>query len=265
MRSYESGHVRNLASLQKLTLLCTNFGVAYNPAPVNIKVAGLNTLYTNADNALTAVKNTKNDWKNATNAREIAFAPLSALSTQLLGILQSSGASKQTVKDFVSLTHKMRGERAKLTKADAGKVEDAGNSTQALPLPTDPPPVVAPVKHSVSQRSYDNIIEHFDKMIKLLATVPAYNPNELPLKIVTLQALLASLKTVNSVANDAYSKFQLARLNRNKFFYADETGMLDIARNVKNYVKGKFGASSQEYKSANAIRFVRVIKKKEAK
>lgn len=254
----ESGHVRNLASLQKLILLCTDIGIPYNPVTNNIKIPALNALYTNADNALTAVKNNFTDWKNATNAREIAFKPLAALSTQLLGILQSCGTSTQTIDDFVSLVKKMRG--------DASKISDPVVPVQAMPNPNPDPPVeITPVHRSTSQLSFDNMLEHLDKMIKLLASVPAYNPNEVPLKVVTLTAQLASLKTLNSAANDAYAKLTLARINRNKFFYADQSGMLDIARNVKSYMKGKFGASSQEYKKAAAIRFVRVVAKKKAK
>ena len=252
---YEGGHAKNLASLKKITQLGTDIGAAYSPVPTDITVAGLNTLYTNSDAALTAVKNTYNDWKNAINARKIAFFPIKQFCTQLLGILQSSGANQQTVDNYTSLLVKVRG--IKLSKPDEPNANKA--------IVNDPPPVELPITHSASQVSFDNMIEHFDKMIKLLASVPSYNPSEAQFKIINLNAQLAALKTLNFAGNDTWIKLTLARINRNKFFYADVTGMLDIARKVKNYIKGKFGAASQEYKKAAAIKFVRVVAKKKAK
>jgi hypothetical protein len=259
--TYEGGHAKNLASLQKLIQLCTDIGVPYNPVPADIKITGLTALFTSTDAAHTSVKTNYNDWKNATNSRELAFKPLPALTTQLLSILQSSTSVQQTIDDFVTLAHKMRGESSKLTKADASVQSARSTNTNAV---VEPVPDPSPTK-SNSQRSFDNMIEHFDKMVKLLASVPAYNPNENPLKVATLTAQLASLKTLNNAANDAYYKLSLARIARNKAFYAADTGMLDVARRVKSYVKGKFGASSQEYKAIVKIKFVRVITVKKAK
>ena len=262
--TYDSSHAKNVASLQKLIQLYTDIGAAYSPVPADIKITGLNSLFTNADAALTTVKNTYNDWKNATNSRDIAFKVLPGLSTQLLGLLESSGPVQQTVDDFISLANKMRGEGSRLIKSKAAK-KAVDPETSTIP-PTEPPAEVKePVTHSTSQRSFDNMIEHFDKMIKLLISVPAYNPSETQFKVATLTTQLATLKTLNNTANDAYYKWSLARINRNKIFYGDITGMLDIVRKSKSYIKGKFGAGSQEYKAALNIKFYRVIPKKKAK
>lgn len=131
----------------------------YSPSNTALAITNLQSVLTNAQGALTTVKTEYNNWKNATNSREISFEPLKGLSTRLLNTLISVGANEQTIKDYKSLNAKVQG--SKLTKADAGIIEelaeDAGNKT------------TAPVKKtvSVSQQSFDNLIEHYDKIIKL--------------------------------------------------------------------------------------------------
>ncbi len=101
-------------------------------------------------------------------------------------------------------------------------------------------------------------------MILILQSVPAYNPNETAIKIVTLQTQLTNLTNLNNAANTSYATLKNARIQRNLFFYAKDTGALDIVKQVKAYVKSVYGASSQQYAAVNAIKFTRVIPKKSA-
>jgi len=255
----ETGHAKNVANLLKLNQTIATFGVTYNPGNATITAAALATLYTTANTNLLTVNTTFNSWKNATNSREMAFAPLDQLSTKLLGALQSTAAPKQTVDDMVYLVRKMRGD-GKLTKADAGK---NNNQTQAIPNP-QPVPEEDNSK-STSQRSYDNRLQHLAKIILLLQSTPGYAPNEAVLQIFNLQTLLNNLTALNNAANTSYANLNAARIARNLTFYAAETGMLDRARKVKAYVKSLYGANSQQFAAVNAIKFVRVVSRKKAK
>lgn len=259
---YETGHAKNVANLLKYNQLLATLGTTYNPSNTTITAAALSTLYTTANTSLTNVNAAYNNWKSATNNREIAFLPLDKLSTQLLGALQSTAAAPQTINDMVYLVRKIRG-HAKLTKADAGKVANADENPIALPDPT--PSNVAPVSISNSQQSYDNKLQHFAKLILLLQSVPSYSPNEVSLQVASLQSLFNSLTALNNLANTAYANLKAARIARNLTFYANDTGMLDRIRRSKSYMKSIYGASSQQYVAANAIKFVRVVSKKKAK
>jgi len=249
----ESGHAKNTANFDHLIALLLTYGTNYTPSTANLAIANLQTVLSNAQGALTTVKNEYNGWKNATNGREIAFEPLKGLSTRLLNTLVSVGANQQTIKDYKTLNAKVQG--SKLTKADSGIVaepsEDLSNKT------------TLPVKKtvSVSQQSFDNLIEHYDKIIKLLASVPAYNPSETALKVATLQTMLASLKTLNSAAYTSYAKVSNARIARNKILYENPDALIVLAKAVKAYIKGKFGATSPEYGQVSSIKFVKVVKK----
>jgi hypothetical protein len=249
----ESGHAKNTANFDHLIALLLTYGTNYTPSSPSLAITNLQTVLTNAQTALTTVKNEYNGWKNATNGREIAFDPLKGLSTRLLNTLVAVGANEQTIKDYKTLNAKVQG--SKLTKADAGIIEDpnadAANKT------------TLPVKKtvSVSQQSFDNLIEHYDKIIKLLASVPAYNPTETALKVATLQTMLANLKTLNSAAYTSYAKVSNARIARNKILYENPDALIVLAKAVKAYIKGKFGATSAEYGQVSTIKFVKVVKK----
>lgn len=103
--------------------------------------------------------------------------------------------------------------------------------------------------------SYDNRIDNYDKLIKLIAVQPEYAPNETELSITSLQTLHTDILTLNSAAVNSYTALSNARLNRNNILYSPLTGLTDIAASVKKYVKSVFGASSAEYKQVSGIQF----------
>ncbi|MCC6180833.1 MAG: hypothetical protein IT237_03265 [Bacteroidia bacterium] len=256
---YETGHAKNVANLLRLNQLIATFGANYNPSNNAIKATALATLYTNANTKLSDVNNNFTTWKNATNARELAFDPLRKEVTQLLGALQSTGATQQTIDDLAFQVNKFRTSGSKLTKADSGIVDTT--PAEKVVAPTDP---IETKTISTSQQSYDNQLQHFQKIILILQSVPAYNPNEVPFKVATLQTQLTNLSNINNAANTSYANLKNARIQRNLFFYAKDTGLLDLVKQTKAYIKSLYGSKSQQYIAANAIKFTRVIPKKSA-
>lgn len=249
----ESGHAKNTANFDHLIAIVQTYGTNYTPSNTSLAITNLQTVLTNAQTALTNVKNEYNSWKNATNSREIAFEPLKGLSTRLLNTLISVGVPEQTIKDFKTLNAKVQG--SKISKAEPIAEETSGEE--------DANKMTTPEKKtvSVSQQSFDNIIEHYDKIIKLLASVPAYNPTETNLKVVTLQTMLTNLKTANTAAYSKTINLSNSRIARNKVLYDNPDALIVLAKAVKAYVKGKFGATSPEYDQVSAIKFVKVVKK----
>ena len=149
--------------------------------------------------------------------------------------------------------NKIRGNGSKSSKIDSEKILAPNNPT-----------IVLPVTKSSSQQSFDQKIQHFSKMVLLLQGVPSYLPNEVNLQVATLQTQLANLITLNTNASNAESNLKAARIDRNIFFYAIDTRMLDIIKKSKAYILGIYGKSSQQYKASIAYKFVRVVPKKKA-
>lgn len=242
----ETGHAKNVANFEDLISFCIGYGTTYNPVNVNIKVAGLQAKNTAAQGAIQTVKITKTAFDNATNAREIAFESLKKLSTRIVNALEATTAAKQTVDDAKTVNRKIQGKRSgKLPAAPT-----AGDGTT-----TDPNAEPATRAISVSQQSYDALIDNFTKLIQTVSAEPLYLPNENDLKATALNTLLTGLKTANTGVINTTTAYSNARISRDTALYAPNTGLVDTALEVKKYVKSLFGASSPQYKQISSLQF----------
>jgi hypothetical protein len=241
----ETGHAKNVATFEDLISFCTGYGATYNPSKVALKLPGLNTQLTAANAALQAVKTAKTAYDNATNAREISFKPLKSLSTKILSSLAATEATDQTVDDVKTTNMKIQGRRAV-------KVEKP--SAEALAKGAEPVKTA-----STSQQSYDKMIDHFAQLIATLTAEPKYLPNENELKLTALNTLLTDLKNKNTAVINATTAASNVRIARDKALYAETTGVVDTALDVKTYVKSVFGASSPQYKQVSGLKFTRIV------
>ena len=240
---YETGHAKNVANFETLISFVSSYGAVYNPSRASIKLVALQTKAAAASTAMNQVNTLIATNKNAIAAREIAFEPLAKLSTRLLNALKATDASAAVIENMATLNRKMQGKRASVKKtvpdADPNVNPDVPNSNQI----------------SASQQSFDSLLDTFDKEVKQLASIPAYAPNEVALKVVTLQALYTTLKTANAAVVNSATQLSNTRLSRNETMYNAETGIVAIAADVKSYVKSIFGASNANYKQISALSF----------
>lgn len=247
MSYIETGHAKNVANFEDLISFCTGYGATYNPVNVNIKLPALNTKYTACVNAILAVKVAKTAFDNSTNARELVFATLKKLATRIVNALEATTAAKVTVDDAKTVNRKIQGKRA-------GKVPEepsGGDSGGAEP---------STKSISVSQQSYDSLVDHFTKLIQIVSTEPAYLPNETDLKVVTLNTLLTSLKASNTSVIGTTTTYSNSRITRDSLMYDSITGLVDVAFEVKAYVKSLYGASSPQYKQVSGLVFKKLKK-----
>jgi len=247
----EVGHAKNVANFEDLISFCSGYGATYNPSLNAIKIANMGTLKTSANNALTAVISAFNAYKNATNNREIVFAPIKKLTSKIMASLKACGAVEQTVDDANTINYKIQGKsHAKLTKADSGKTAAKGDESTSPPTGADDPKTI-----SSSQQSYDSMIEHLLKLIDLLSTTAAYNPNENELKVASLNTMLGNMRASNTAVITTYTAWSNARIVRNDLLYKKVTGLVEVAQDCKNYVKSIYGASSGQYKQVSKLVF----------
>jgi hypothetical protein len=239
----ETGHAKNVATFEDLISYCTAYGATYNPSKANIKLAALNTLNTAAQTALQTVKTTKTAFDNATNAREIAFKQLKPLATRIINALAATEATEQTLEDAKTTNNKIQGVRAK-AKSDPNTTSTNANAAQAKTI-------------STSQQSYDKLADHFAQLIATLTAEPKYIPNENELKVSTLNTQLTDLKAKNTAVINTNTAYSNARIARNKTLYDPTTGLLEIAKDVKLYVKSLYGPSSAQYKQLSALQFTK--------
>lgn len=239
----ETGHANNVANFDALISSVIAFGTTYNPSKDSLKIPALQSLLANAKESANALNTAMSAYSVAVDARELAFEPTSKLFTKVSNALKASNSSSQVDESAQTIFRKLQGRRAsaKLTDEEKKALEAEGKEVNQI---------------SASQMGYDSRVENLDKLIALLQSVPEYNPNEEELKIVSLQTLLASLKTKNSEVVTTYIQVSNARTVRNEVFYKPISGLTDIASDVKTYIKSVFGATSPQYKQISKLSFV---------
>jgi hypothetical protein len=238
----ETGHSKNVANLDTLISFVTSYGTAYNPSRTTIRLAALQALSTSSKNSINAVNAALPAYSNAVAAREAAFAPVSKLVTRVLNALKATDTTEQVDDNALTLVRKLRGSRAtpKLTEDEKKALVAEGKETKEV---------------SSSQMSFDSRIDTIDKLIKLLASIPLYAPNEAELRVATLNTLLADLRAKNAAVITATAPLSNARIARNDILYKPITGLIDTALDAKTYIKSLYGATSPQYKQISKLEF----------
>ena len=246
----EVGHPKNVANFQDLISVCTGYGIKYNPSNVALILVNLNLIYTNTDTLLDNVDTASEAYHTAVGVRRGLFEPLKKFATRLVSAYYSTATTKEKKANAKTINAKIQGIKLKKVK----EVVPITSSTAENQKPT-PPVVDTPKDVSASQQSYDQLVEHFSKLIVLLSADSFFAPNELDLQISALTLKLTALKNANSNFGNAYTTVTNTRIARNHALYDKNTGLYDIAQSVKKYVVSVFGASSPEYKMLSKIQF----------
>lgn len=252
----ETGHAINVANFEDLISYCIGYGGSYNPVKLALQIAAMQGLRTTAQGNIQAVNAFAVALINVINVRQLAFEPLKALATRIVNALDATNATDELVKDAKTINRKIQGARKTTATTPTTPTPPAPPAPPVPPTGTGPVPVPpTPAQISVSQQSYDSLLENFNKLILLVASEPSYTPNEVDLQVASLTTLAASLAVANTAVIDATTNLSNARITRNNTLYAKTTGLYDIQLDVKKYVKSVFGASSQQYKQVRGIKF----------
>lgn len=246
----ERGHQKNIANFEDLISFCIAHGSVYNPANSNVTITALQAKRTAALADLQAVKTAKTALDNATNSREILFKDFKKLATRIINALSAVSPAKQTIDDAKAINNKIQGKRASGKK----KIKPADG-----PTPSNSPDVPEDPSISVSQQSYDSLMDHFAKLIETVSQEPLYIPNEADLNVTGLNTLLISMQTANTGVINSTTSFSNSRIVRDKTLYEKGTGLVFCADEVKKYVKNVFGATSPQYKQISKIKFTIIV------
>ena len=244
----EVGHAKNVANFQQLITICQGYGAAYNPAEISIKIPALTAQHTNTDTLIDNVELAAKNYHQGVGLRKAEFDPLKSFSTQIVSAYVAVKTSKQNIANAKTINAKIQGVKLK-------KVKETVQTQTTEDQKTITPVAETSKEISASQQSYDQLIEHFSKLVTLLSADPLFLPNEVPLQSASLNAKLSALKTANLNLGVVYTAVTNTRIARDHSLYDESTGLCDTAQTVKAYVKSVFGASSPEFKMLDKIRF----------
>jgi len=240
----ETGHGKNVTNFKTLIIYCKDFGADYNPSETSITIPQLDLQLPLALNSLKLVTSLNEIDLKAREARYLIFNPLDALVTRIINALGASKVEDNTLKTATSHASKIKGERI-------------GKKLPPKTDPNDPKDEPKDSSRSVSQQSFDSIVNNFDALIQTLKNEPNYKPNETDLKVVTLEALYNDMELKNTAVINTEKDLSNARLDRNNILYNEKTGLVATALQIKKYVKSVYSPTHSKYKQISGLAFKR--------
>ncbi|MCX2681053.1 hypothetical protein OOZ15_13960 [Galbibacter sp. EGI 63066] len=233
-QTYETGHAINVANLQKMIEQISVFG-AYNPAVEVLKTENLKQLYTKATEVLNKVEEKRATNKKAIHARQDAYEDLRPTTTRIINQLDILNLSEGDFAQAKSLNNLIQGKR-QIKKDSEEEIE------------------VETVTISTSRQSFTQLADNFSKLIQLLENIPNYNPNIEELKLEEVKNYQTAMVESTKAVDQTEAELNAALIERNELLYAEDTGLYDIALDVKKYVKSVYGATAPEYTKVSGIK-----------
>lgn len=231
-------HSVNVSNLATLINHCKAYDSDYQPFNLEITIFKLETIYNTCQDSVEHVNVLESSYIKATTIRKTAFKPLKRLTTRIINAFTLCGASREAIDNASTLARKVKCNREyKKDKSNANNLEQEINKIYLL------------------QMSFDNCLSNFYRLIQALKIEPKYNPEDADLEVNTLEAKHADLIIKNNAVREVGKFLNAALLKRNQLLYAEKTGIVFLAANVKNYVSSIYGIGSPKLKQISRIPF----------
>lgn len=251
----ETGHVKNLMNFEDLLARFTALGGRYNPSLPELQLHSLQNLQQEAQQVFERLTTVKTFYDTATNARADLFDQLGSLTTRIVNTLIASGVSAKTLDDARGFQRKIQGIRSGKPESGSEAAVNGTNLDEMATNGTENGETAAEKARSTARLSYDLKIDHFAKLASLTQNEPKYQPNEEELKVSALLSFLQQLRMVNTNKTYADAEMEVARRERKRVFYHPENGLVTRALQAKAYAKAALGATSEDYKHIQRIKF----------
>ena len=236
MKTNETGHYKNVVGLNALKVIAENLGATYAPQKSYLQLSNLVAFVEEANAVHNAVKDQINTVTLSVDHRQLVYKNVKPLSTSVINTMGSTNVDEKTIEDAKFFNAKIQGARiGKKKTAKEGEPKTLSNS--------------------VSRQSYDSIYENFSSLNNLLIQDGKYKPSEINLDIAGLTSKLDDMKAANLDIKQQTTDLSNKRIQRNKRFYTDEDCLINIARDFKKYIRGKYGLQSAEFSQVKSIIF----------
>lgn len=188
-----------------------------------------------------AVGNSKGDWRTVTLDRTTDAGTLASRASQAVALLESRGASAETVEQARYYVRKLQGKRATPGAVDDPATPDIDESEQSI---------------SAAQTSNAAKISTSYELIDFLEAQSEYAGGNNPeLKISAYRAFVDSVSAKHDASIRTVTKLKSDRIARDKVFFDNPDSILNRAKRLKKAVGGAYGFDSPEYKTINSFPF----------
>jgi hypothetical protein len=230
-----------VGNFEKLVSFVNAQGAVYNPGKASIKSAALQTLLTQAQGAMQAAYVSRTAYVNAVNARNQALKTVPKMATRIIGGLQASGVSEETLESCKVIKRRFHSPSRKIDSNPA-----------AVGVGEVPPG--EKVRRSKSQSDIESVIANFQQLVTMATADALYKPNETDLQAEGLSIYITALHDkVKAVGITRADMKEANRTFHNLIF--GTTGIYGQALAVKAYIKSLYGFGSSEYKELAQIKF----------
>ena len=236
MKTNETGHYKNVTSLNALKVFAQGLGTGYTPQKNSLKLPNLILLVTETNALHNAVKDQANTVSLGVDARQLVYENVKPLSTKVINTMGSTNVNQKTIDDAKFFNAKIQGTRI-LKKAATGDGEEGSTS------------------NSVSRQSYDSIYENFKSMNNLLLQDGNYVPIETDVNIAGLTTKQNQMKAATDALIPQIDDLGRKRILRNTRFYLDDDCLIAVGKGIKKYIRGKYGIHSAQFAQISSITF----------
>ncbi len=234
-------HLSNLQAYHSLIGYCTGLGGKYNPGRQNLRLEALQAQLEAVSQSLEQVKVTKVHFINEVNERKKVFNPLPSIASNVLRTLEETGSTEEQIASARMLVKSI-----------------LRPWKPRMPLPTTGEKVIEPVRRSPVQMSYWAKSDAFSQLVKLVASIPTYQPTVPELSVESLTMKMAELETINQRVSEARVKWSQAMSQRMAVMYADHDSACDRAKSVKNYLRIMLGSNSDQFDQVKRLKITKI-------
>jgi len=241
-------HKTNVTNLDKFLIELTAYGAYYNPSKASIRLDALTILFNNVKAANTVETDAYLLYNNAKNARADSYAVSTDIITRVANAVRSSDISDKVAENVLVTIRKFLG-RSTTVKQETSVTTTEGTKT------------VVTKSYNSSKQDIDSKLTYLETIIKQLATIPSYTPNEANLKVDYITTIYNDMREKRTIEETAKTAHNNAIIATDKLMYSDDTGIIDLFTNAKTYVKSLYGASSPQYKALTHLKFKKYVRR----
>lgn len=236
MKTNETGHYKNVVSLNALKVFAQGLGATYAPQKESLQLPNLVLLVNEVRTLHNAVKDQINTVSLSVDHRQLVYQNVKPLSTRIINTMGATNVDPKTIEDAKFFNAKIQGTRIRRKPAPKeGKEERNTNS--------------------VSRQSYDSIYENFSSLNNLLIQDGNYTPTEAELNNTGLTTKQNEMLAANQNISEELNSLGNKRITRNARFYTDENSLIVVGKAIKQYIRGKYGIQSAEWIQIKNISF----------
>lgn len=243
----DTGHAKNVANFEILISQCIGYGNTYNPPFDYLKIPQMQEILKKAEKSMQFVTYTRIIYDNTCDSLEIAFTNLKELCANIVNIIESANLEEQTIIEVKIINQLIQNENIWEKEINSNET----TNDIITPLILEQPQIF------VCQQHFNNLIKNFYQLILKVNKEPLYVPCESVLNITEFNFKLENIKKINIAVIDAYFIYCNAKHERDIMLYQPDSGLVDIALNIKMYVNKLFKDNSLQFKQIKELEFKR--------